>query len=369
MIYVPKSVADRLFGYRADFVVLTLSAIRKISEMSAKKGKSKGKAPEKLEKAVVAEAVVKVTKAPNIKHLPRGEVVIEHQEYFADLAGSTGYAGRYFQINPGLSDVFPWLNRVANNYERYKWEKLSFEFRSMSATSEKGSVLLTVDQDASDTGPTTKGQSLAYFGSMEFAPWMTKQIHVTGFDRSKQFFVRSGTLSTISDVKLYDACSFFPGTTGQASGGTTLGSLWVSYRIRLFIPQINSLEGGLSKYIMLEGVGTQLASQFRNGNLLMLVVPNAGTNLVTYTFQEPWLGIATYYSEGTGLQTPTSTGTTTRDNMSTVLDAASGSATKATVTFSINAAFGQTFILTTLATTSVRSYIMFSQAQEFEVFP
>lgn len=61
---------------------------------------------------------------------------IQNREYIMDIvSGSSANSFNYntFDLNPGSSVTFPWLNRIAQNFESYRFHGLVFEFKSMSA--------------------------------------------------------------------------------------------------------------------------------------------------------------------------------------------------------------------------------------------
>lgn len=47
--------------------------------------------------------------------------------------------------------MFPWLAPLASGYEKYRFRKLSFLFRSTAATTSSGLVYTAIDYDPSDT--------------------------------------------------------------------------------------------------------------------------------------------------------------------------------------------------------------------------
>lgn len=66
----------------------------------------------------------------------RQRTIITHREYIADIvtgpdAGSFSYVT--YSINPGSTNLFPWLSNIAQNFESYKMLGLVFEYKSMSA--------------------------------------------------------------------------------------------------------------------------------------------------------------------------------------------------------------------------------------------
>lgn len=62
----------------------------------------------------------------------------------------TGTAGA---INPGIASMFPWLSKHANLYEKYRFKKLVYRYKTVSPTTSAGQVLMAYDMDPSDGSP------------------------------------------------------------------------------------------------------------------------------------------------------------------------------------------------------------------------
>lgn len=60
--------------------------------------------------------------------------MITHREFIKDIVGSDSFNVEHFRINPGLSNTFPWLSSVANNWEQYVVQGMVFEFKTTCAT-------------------------------------------------------------------------------------------------------------------------------------------------------------------------------------------------------------------------------------------
>jgi len=97
-----------------------------------------------------------------IMHSANESVVIKHREYIADVSMvGAAFNLTTYNINPGLSTSFPYLNNVASNFQQYRFKGLVFEFKTTSATAlvsgtntAMGSVMLAV-QYRSDAAPFT----------------------------------------------------------------------------------------------------------------------------------------------------------------------------------------------------------------------
>jgi hypothetical protein len=103
-----------------------------------------------------AQGLVRRSARPNISRSMNGDIKIAHREYVQDLVGSVAFANNQFPCNPGLASTFPWLSKLAPQYESYDFESLVFEFETTSPTTATGTVSMAVDYDASDAAPSNQ---------------------------------------------------------------------------------------------------------------------------------------------------------------------------------------------------------------------
>lgn len=200
-------------------------------------------------RAPVALTKINRTGVPQMSRLSNGDLVVSHREFLRDIPGSSGFNVSKLAVNPGLSEAFPWLSQMATLYESYCFEKLDFEFQTMSPTTESGSVMMAIDYDASDPAPIDKQQMASYRGYARSAPWENfKQIsRREDLSKRKTSYVRNGGLNANEDVKLYDVGNLFVATQGQTTPANSVGELYASYRVKLMTPQLNNPALGNSK--------------------------------------------------------------------------------------------------------------------------
>lgn len=224
----------------------------------AKKGDGpmKGRKGTKIVKRKEAPAAVGYTsrsRAPTImRHADK--IVVKHREFLNDIVSDPAneFAYDVYRINPADADTFPWLAALANQYESYKFLKLSFEYIPGCGSSQGGHCIMAVDYDSADpTDQTTKQQMLAWASSTSGQMWEKQvmvcrpaDLHKIGPTR----FVASVQSSTTAESALQDAGNFYIATTqtnGLTLNGTNffnqveLGQLWVSYEVELLTPQLN----------------------------------------------------------------------------------------------------------------------------------
>lgn len=310
----------------------------------------------------VASGNIRRVNKPVLKPGADGDVTVTHREYIADLLGSVAFANTQYSVNPGLSGTFPWLSAIAQRYESYLFEYLHFEYETQAATSTTGTVITSLDYDASDAAPTTKSQALAYRASVRSPAWaghkhtsLPEDIH-----KRKSYYVRAGALAANQDVKLYDCADANFSTQGQASAAA-VGELYVEYRVRLMTPQIGSVGVGEAAWGSFSG--TSNAAPFAtvdSGNLPATVVSSGTTTSIsTWTFTQPWQGVVAIEANGSGITAFAPSGTATSSEDFEVIS--SGATAGAEICF-LAANIGQTFIVTISNTTLNPTQAIFAQA-------
>jgi len=197
--------------------------------------------------APVAKSRIVLTRKPNMVTLPNGDSRIVHREYIADVIANgvgppTTFDVNAYAINPGQAATFPWLSRIASNYESYKFRQLRFIYSTEASSSLGGSVILAVDYDAKDPAPTDKKTAMSYRSSVRTAPWSACEHSSLAEDlsKSKSSYVRIGAQPAGTDIKTYDVGNLFVASQNITTPGATLGELYVEYDVLLMTPVYES---------------------------------------------------------------------------------------------------------------------------------
>jgi hypothetical protein len=135
---------------------------KKIRPIKKKKAKSNGISKPQI--ANVGTTVVVTNKKPIQKMLANGNILVKHREFISKVPGSTSFSLSSYPINPGLPGQFPWLRSIANNYESYRFRKLSYIFINSKTGTFAGDVILGIDYDASDPDPFNELELQSYWG-------------------------------------------------------------------------------------------------------------------------------------------------------------------------------------------------------------
>jgi len=180
--------------------------------------------------------------------------IVTHREYIMDVVTgpisvgtSTNFNLNTFAINPGLNTTFPWLNQIAANYEEYVVQGMLFEFKTNSATAVSstntalGTVILATQYNSLAPDFVNKQQMENYDFAQSAVP-SESILHAIECDPKKtvtggKFYVRA-PLDAPGDVRLYDIGKFSIATQGMQRTNTTLGELWVTYKICFLKPRL-----------------------------------------------------------------------------------------------------------------------------------
>jgi hypothetical protein len=109
------------------------------------------------------------------------------------------------------------------------------------------------------------------------------------------YFVRSGALAANNDIKLYDVGNLFACSQNIATGGSTLGEIYVDYVVVLMTPQVGSSDASVDASIVSGAGGGMIDSlPFGNGptevsSLSTLFSYDSGTGNFTFLRSGQWL--------------------------------------------------------------------------------
>lgn len=182
------------------------------------------------------------------------QTVISHREFIADVVGSTDFNIKRYPVNPGISTTFPWLSQLASSYQEYKLEGLIFEFVSTSATAVSstntalGTIIMTTDYDSTDPEFVDKKEMEAYQYTVSGVP-SVNHIHPIECAPDQNVLTNQYVRSIHDDVSdlskpinFYDRGQFYIATQGMQAP-STIGELWVSYKVKLMKPKLAASVG------------------------------------------------------------------------------------------------------------------------------
>jgi len=180
--------------------------------------------------APVATATRRTGQAAVIRSTGKG-VTVTHRTFLGPITNTLAYTVTGFNVNPGLADTFPWLSKVASRYDKYRFTKLRFEFRSVAATSTPGVCMMSFDYNAADPLPVNKQIQAQTIPNAENNIWVNNDL-VVPVDQQWRFVRQSLVAGT--DIKTYDMGVMSLSTV--YGGGSVGGELYVEYTVELEKP-------------------------------------------------------------------------------------------------------------------------------------
>jgi hypothetical protein len=161
-------------------------------------------------------------------------------EMIGYVTAPPGFNVLTFLIQPGIAATFPWLSGIATNFQTYRFERLSFEYRTRVSeyVAGAGSIVGYVDYSNADAPADTYQAA----GNMETAtsnsPYrgMTVTPNPTDMSRGIQLKGTRRQGENVNNLPLYDSGRFHL-CTDNPDAQTLWGEIWVHYHVRFFTPQ------------------------------------------------------------------------------------------------------------------------------------
>ena len=194
-----------------------------------------------------AQYRVSKQRAPRYKNVPDG-MSISHSELLNVYTAQPGFSLNGATINPGLSNAFPWLSGMANQFETYAFTSLVYEFRTRSGYGKDGSVLMYIDTDVKDAPPASYEQAATMAGNVSGPPYSSLFCRANpralkrGMDR---LYTRSGAFT--GDQSLYDVGTFYIVSQNPFPDPSLYGEVWIHYTCVLRTPQTPASGGAALK--------------------------------------------------------------------------------------------------------------------------
>jgi hypothetical protein len=233
---------------------------------------------------------------PIWKMSKNGGVLITHSELVDTVTGTTAF--NIFSgvpINPGMASFGPWISQVSPNWEKYKFNKLKFEYFTRTGTTTVGSLTGAFDYNAGDLAPVSEQVMTSYHKAKQVAPWILNESWDFDCSQVKDArYIRYNSVPAGQDIKTYDAGTFFLATQ-DATAAAVWGKLWVTYEVELTIPATNqagsTAQESSGQYYNNTVTNTTPLGTFSNANIALGPIIQAGSQL--------WSG-TTLYPAGVG---------------------------------------------------------------------
>lgn len=145
---------------------------------------------------------------------------------------------RVCQFNPG---ALPWLQALSTRFEYYELLSAKLELKTFNSATNPGALSMSVDYDVSDPDPIDATQMQNGGNSVTTSVWKDAVLPIRCGDIvPRRKTISPGFVPTGTDAKLYDAFSVF-----MQNAVAGYYQLYISYAIRLTVPQISNADGGV----------------------------------------------------------------------------------------------------------------------------
>ena len=229
---------------------------------------------------------------------------VRHREYLGEGMQSSlfGVHGVY-PINPGLAGTFPWLSHLGHQYENYRFLSLRFDYVPYVSTASAGTVMMYLDYNSADSAPTNKAGFLSNYGA-QISPIHTECTVICDPKSLKgtygEHFTREGTPASPYDIKTYDVGTLYVAADRCGADGIGCGSIWVSYEVELFKPQLSITQEALSDSVKVLGTADSLAAPLGSASVLTGGLP-VTVSADHLTFASPGEYLVELTQNGTGI--------------------------------------------------------------------
>lgn len=170
-------------------------------------------------------------------------IVIQHKERFGTLVPTIASQITARVINPGNSDMFPWLSGLAPNYETYRFRKLRFIFETDAPTTVFGSLTMAVEFDADDPVLTYSSEQLDAMicsNTCTIYEDMAIQCRHSNLNKQKTYFVSEEIAALALDdnePRTTNVGNFYTRDNVLSTNRLTYGRFYVDYEIEMTTPQ------------------------------------------------------------------------------------------------------------------------------------
>nr|WAE42794.1 MAG: capsid protein [Cressdnaviricota sp.] len=230
--------------------------------------------------------------------------IVSHREFITDIQGSVNFNIQQFQINPGNAQTFPWLSSLAENYEEWVVQGMVFEFKTTSAMAVSstntalGTVIMATQYNSLDPLFINKQQMENYEFAQSGAA-CESIMHPIECDpklTSNQglFYINNPNATAVGDQRLYNIGNFSIATVGMQAI-STIGELWVTYKVCFLKPRLASITSGSDHWVL---TAASLTSSILFGSTPALSSSstsygvNSPTQALSALNNNPWTGVS-----------------------------------------------------------------------------
>jgi hypothetical protein len=202
----------------------------------------------------IIDSMPDVSPQQNIHHVGSvktdltGDIIYSNSEFVQNIyanvvGGASPFEIQSFEINAGLSQTFPFLSQIAQNFELYEMQGLIFQYKPTSGefgsnnSNALGKVVLCTnyDPDAPLFTNTIAMENYDYACASKPSSGCLHGVECkTGQRSTNMLYIRTGV--STKDKVFTDVGTFQVATEGIPSavaGSVIVGELWVTYTVKL----------------------------------------------------------------------------------------------------------------------------------------
>ncbi|APG77109.1 putative capsid protein [Changjiang narna-like virus 2] len=205
------------------------------------------------------------------------------------VSGSSVFNNAVYPVNPIDSNTFPWLSRIAQQFDQWEPHGIVFEYRTTSSTfngtsQALGAVIMATDYDSLDAAFRDKQQ-------MENADYACSTVpsqsllHGLECDPRERPLEVMYTQTRAGNQNFSSLGNFQIATQGCSTAGTTLGELWISYDIT-FYKKVLPEHSESSPFVNINNKAIALSQLFKPNSatiakdITVALIPGYGTRFV-----------------------------------------------------------------------------------------
>lgn len=190
-----------------------------------------------------------------------GDVYISHREFVGNVqalgsgaSSQSAFNVVQYPINAGLTQTFPWLSQLAENFTLYELVGCIFEYKPTSgefgsSANQLGKVIMATnyDPDATAFSNSVTMENYDYSNACKPSEHMAHGIETDNRQKvTNMLYVRTGQSTRdkiFTDYGLFQIAT--EGIPNSVTAGTyfNIGELWVTYRVKLSRALLNSSIG------------------------------------------------------------------------------------------------------------------------------
>lgn len=251
------------------------------------------------------------TDPPTVRNTKKGEATIfTHREYLGDLktpsfatgGGATSpFTIDSYPLNPGNSDLFPWLATIAHNFQEWELRGMIVELKTLSsnyaAGLSMGAMFAATQYNVLAPPPANKIEleNMEYATSSRPSNTCLHAIECArGNDTLTHLYVATDINYNSGDARLYDLGNLYIGSFGIPVSNSPIAEIWVTYEVALYKPTLPSSVGEYdTAHFIISGItnaipwGTSV-TRTAESSQVVTVTTNAGSGATgNYNIQMP----------------------------------------------------------------------------------